>query len=36
VSETKGITVGVLTQKLRTKPYPVAYLSKKLDGTALV
>jgi hypothetical protein len=29
------ISVGVLTSQLGTKPYPVAYLSKKLDGTAL-
>jgi hypothetical protein len=27
VSERKRIAVGVLTQKLRTKPYSVAYLS---------
>jgi hypothetical protein len=35
VSERKGIAVGVLTQKLETETYPVAYLSKKPDGTAL-
>jgi hypothetical protein len=27
--------MGVLTQKLGTEPHPVAYLSKKLDGTVL-
>jgi hypothetical protein len=29
VSVKKGIAVGVLTQNLGTKPYPVGYLSKK-------
>jgi hypothetical protein len=29
VWEKKGNAVGVLTPKLRTEPYPVAYLSKK-------
>jgi hypothetical protein len=35
VSERKGIAVGVLTQKLGAETHPVAYISKKLDGTAL-
>jgi hypothetical protein len=35
VSERKGIAVGDLTQKLGTETHPIAYLSKKLDGTAL-
>jgi hypothetical protein len=35
VSERKGIAVGVLTLKLGTETHPVAYLSRKLDGTAL-
>jgi hypothetical protein len=35
MSERKGIAVGGLTKKLGTETCPVAYLSKKLDGTAL-
>jgi hypothetical protein len=33
--ERKRIAVGVLIQKLGTETHPVAYLSNKLDGTAL-
>jgi hypothetical protein len=33
--EKKGNCCGVLTQKLGIETHPRAYLSKKLDGTAL-
>jgi hypothetical protein len=33
--ERKGTAVWVLTQKLGTATYPVVYLSKKADETAL-
>jgi hypothetical protein len=35
VSERKEIAMGVLTPKLWIEPHPVAYVLKKLDGTAL-
>ena len=34
VHEREGIALGVLTQRLRSEPQPVAYLSKRLDPTA--
>ena len=34
VHEREGIALGVLTQRLGSKPQPVAYLSKRLDPTA--
>ena len=33
VHEREGIALGVLTQRLRSEPQPVAYLSKRLDPT---
>lgn len=35
VVKKKGIALGVCTQKLGSDPWPVANLSKKLDGTTL-
>ena len=34
VHKKEGIALGVLTQRLGSKPQPVAYLSKSLDSTA--
>ena len=34
VHKREGIALGVLTQRLGSKPQPVAYLSKRLDPTA--
>ena len=34
VHEREVIALGVLTQRLGSKPQPVAYLSKRLDPTA--
>ena len=34
VHEREGIAVGVLTQRLRSEPQPVAYLSKRLNPIA--
>ena len=34
VHEREGIALGVLTQRLGSKPQLVAYLSKRLDPTA--
>ena len=33
--EREGIALGVLTQRLGSEPQPVAYLSKRIDRTAL-
>ena len=34
VHEREGIALGMLTQRLRSEPQPVAYLSKRLDPTS--
>ena len=34
VHEREGIALGMLTQRLRSEPQPVAYLSKRLNPTA--